>query len=323
MENYQSPLSQIVRDKRLNEILARIQKAVKNNIPIVIPNNDVLYISSKFEQGLIQGEKRLYDLARLILNNFSSNSELKIDLLVWGRCTNPFHQEIIKKRFPLDPAFTRIYEKSKTELTSKYMPECPKCSKKSPIIASFVQFFPTDSKARDILNFISARVKTTSNLSYKIADMVFGIDRMFKQDKIYGKFSQVILDIYGMKLITSTKEDIFAIREWMERNKKIFILDTKDYLEENKKMSGFQAYKLNIKYHNQIFEIQCQSRRMYNEELYDRETSHQTYKEKQMAQRRKLGYEYVVLYEALNRLFRSPYEISDMDYIELGFGRGR
>jgi ppGpp synthetase/RelA/SpoT-type nucleotidyltranferase len=323
MENYQSPLTRVVKDSRVNEILIRIQRAVKNAVPLVIPATDIKYMSRKFQEGLIQGEKRLYNLSRLILNSLAGEVEIKIDLWVWARCTNPFHREIIKKRFSLDQGFSRLVEKSKTEFTAKFVPDCPDCGKSSPIIASFVQFFPMESSARDTVNFISTRIKTTANLSYKIADMVFGIDRMFKQDKIYGKFTQAIVDVYGIKIITSTKEDIFTVKEWFERHKKVKVLETKDYIEDKKKKSGFQAYKLIIEYHGQVFEVQCQTRRMYNEELYSSEASHQTYKEKQMAQRRKLGHEYVVLYEALKKIFQAPQEISDMDYVELGFGRRR
>lgn len=319
----QSPLSKVVKDKRVNEILSRIQRALKSNQPMIIPNSDVKYMSRKFQEGIIQGERRLYNLAKLTLSNFCPNSEIQVDLLVWGRCTNPFHTEIIKKRFSLNRGFAKISEKSKTEQTSKFNVECPHCRNKTPIIASFVQFFPLNAQDRDILNFISTRIKTTSNLSYKIADMVFGIDRMFKQDKIYGRFSQDVVDVYGMKIIVSSKESISSIVKWLDRHKKTKILETKDYVGKNKKSSGFQAYKMILQYHTQLFEIQIQSRRMYNEELYNRETSHKTYKESQMAKRRLLGHEYIVLYEALNRLFQSPFDISDMDYIELGFGRRR
>jgi len=323
MDTIHSPLTKVVRDKKVNEILARIQRAVVNNDPLVIPNNDVKYMAKKFQEGIIQGEKRLYDFSKLVLANFCTECNLKIDLLVWGRCTNPFHEEIIKKRYAIEGGFSKLTEKSKTESGTRFITDCPVCLNRIPIIASFVQFFPKDPNSREILNFISTRIKTTSNLSYKIADMVFGIDRMLKQDKVYGKFSLTVLDIYGLKLVTSTKEDIDTIREWFEKHKKIRVLDTDDYLGKNKKQSGFQAYIMICKYNNQIFEIQCQSRRMYNEELYNRETNHQTYKERQMSRRRKLGAEYIMLYEALNRLFQSPKNISDMDYIELGFGRGR
>lgn len=321
LSNLQSPLNKVVKDKRVNEIITRIQRAVVNSTPLVIANADVKYISKRFTEGILQGEKRLYDLAKLILNNFCAGSEIKIDLLVWGRCTNPFHDEIVKKRFPLEKGFAQMTEKGRTEFGSKFTPTCPKCSNKVPVIASFIQFFPLDPRSRDTLNFISTRVKTTANLSYKIADLVFGIDRMFKQDKRYGKFSQAVVDVYGMKLITSTKEDIFTISDWIGKHRKVKILDIKDYLGENRKRSGFEAYKFIVEYYKQMIELQCQTIRMYNEELYNTETSHQTYKEKQMAQRRKLGHEYIVLYEALNKLFADPDKISDMDYIELGFGR--
>ncbi len=320
---YNTPISKVVSDKRVNEILARIQKAVRNGTPLIIPNSDVTYMSRKFQDALIRGEKRLYDLSRIIINNLCETTDVKVDLFVWGRCTNPFHSDVIKKRFSLNEGFTKIVEKSKTETSSKFNLICPHCSDKTPIIASFVQFFPQETHSRETLNFISTRIKTTSNISYKIADMVFGIDRMFNQDKIYGRFAQAVVDIYGLKLVTSTKEDIYTIVDWMNRYKKIKILEEKDYIGRNKKESGFQAYKIITSYNKQVFETQIQSRRMYNEELYNRETSHKTYKENQMSQRRLLGHEYFILYEALNRLFRSPSEISDMDYIELGFGKGR
>ena len=57
------------------------------------------------------------------------------------------------------------------------------------------------------------------------------------------------------------------------------------------------------KYDDQWVEIQIQSKKMFETERQSYTASHQTYKESQMEQRRKLGKEYNLLYETLHQMF--------------------
>jgi len=49
------------------------------------------------------------------------------------------------------------------------------------------------------IHLISTRIKTPSNLAYKVADILFDIDKMFRRDKVSNQYSQVIKDVYGVK----------------------------------------------------------------------------------------------------------------------------
>ncbi|MFH1018435.1 MAG: hypothetical protein V1798_09670 [Pseudomonadota bacterium] len=313
-----SPLAEVVRDRRINAILEAIRQAVANQQPITIRPKDVDYIRRSFSKGLELGERRLYELARFILDRFAPGRKVRITLIIWGRCPVPGHEGVVELEADLPTEPEQLMMKSDSHLIEPHKPKCPLCGQTVPVIASFVRHTP-EPDPKDVLQFLFTRIKTTSNICYKIADLVFDIDFMFQRDKIYNEFSQMVGDVYGIKIIVAGDEHIPVMLRFIRELKGAVVVDEKDYTGANRKKSGYEARKVVIRREHQLFEIQIQSHRMYDFEQTSRTASHRTYKEIQMQDRRKLGKEYVALYQALSGLLKPPDQnFSSIEYIEIG-----
>jgi ppGpp synthetase/RelA/SpoT-type nucleotidyltranferase len=314
-----SPLSEVVRDRRFNLILGSIRKAVQGGQPITISPRDVDYIRRTFHRGLSLGEQRLHALAQRLLAVLAPESEIQTTFVVWGRCSKPAHTEILRQSTPIESPEAELYVQPDSEVSKAHAPVCVVCGLKSTVILSFVRYKP-ELTPDSGLTLLSTRIKTTSNLCYKVADMVFDIDRMFRHDKIHGQFSQVVSDVYGIKVILKTEHQIEEALRSVRRIRGLTVLEEKDYTGLRRKRSGFEAYKVTAKSRQQLFEIQFQSRAMFEREESHVPASHRTYKEKQMEDRRKLVKEYADLYRALIKLLSPPDQnLSEIDYIELGY----
>ncbi len=313
-----SPLAEVVRDRRINAILEAIRQAIWSQQPITIRPKDVDYIRRSFSKGLALGERRLYDLARFFLERFAPGRKVRVTLIIWGRCPAPDHDGIVELEVDLSGDPGQLLAKSDDRLIEPHRPVCPLCGQNAPTIASFVRHEP-EPDAERALQFLFTRIKTTSNLCYKIADLAFDIDFMFQRDKIYNEFSQMVGDVYGIKMIVARDEDIPAMLDFVRDLKGAVVVDEKDYTGSKRKKSGYEAHKIVIRKEHQLVEIQIQSGRMYDFEQTNPKANHRTYKEIQMQDRRKLGKEYVALYRALSELLQPPdQKFSSIEYVEIG-----
>ncbi|MCC7460431.1 MAG: hypothetical protein IT286_03925 [Proteobacteria bacterium] len=160
-----------------------------------------------------------------------------------------------------------------------------------------------------------SRIKTTSNVCYKIADMVFDIDHMFQRDKIVNSYMQALTDMYGLKMAFASNTDIYKAVDFFKNDPDFKVLDEKDYLGEKRKKSGYEAYKIVIQRNQQIFEIQFQTSKMLETEKSSLTANHRTYKEKQMTERHLLGDTYQNFYDVLIQIFSSSQD--RIDYKEV------
>lgn len=314
-----APLVEVVRDRRFDEILGALRNAIRAGQPITIAPKDVDYIRRSFHRGIRLGERRLHQLARMFLGELAPDSKIKTTFVIWGRCSKPAHSEVLKEHVPIHSPEKELYSRPDSEVSEENAPICPRCGLKTRGILSFVQYQP-DPIPESGLVLLSTRIKTTSNLCYKIADMVFDIDRMFQRDKIRGRFSQTVTDVYGIKVILRNGSQIWEVLKRLRRMTDPKVLEEKDYIGARKKKSGFEVYKVIARSRNQLIEIQLQSKAMFESEETSLPASHRTYKEKQKGNRRKLGKEYVELYRVLTQLFApAGKNFCEIDYVELGY----
>ncbi len=314
----ESPLSEVVRDQRINTILENISRAVREGVRIEISPKDVRLVQRSFAKALVLGERRLYDLAEILTHHFAPNQVIRTTLIVLGRCPDPDHStEVIDHPVPLTQEELR--QTTDSILATQHTPICPRCGKLAEMIASYVRHEPAEMTDQGILLFLLTRIKMTYNIAYKVTDMVFGIDHLFRRDKIYSQYGQVMTDVYGIKLIVRNEPDIQSSLKFLWELPSTEILEEKDYTGHRQKKSGFEAYKVVLRREKQVFEIQIQSERMYSKELKSQMASHQTYKERLRNDRKKLGKEYQLVYEALNRLLAFPgKDASEIEPIALG-----
>src|SRR5580765_8458204 len=163
-----SPLSEVVRDQRINTILEAIRLSVRNRQPIVIEPKDTDYIRRSFVKGISLGEKKVYEVVDQLFNFFEPKRKRTITLITLGRChAHPTAEPLFLETI-LPEGREKLLEMSDTSLTSQYPPICPECKGRCATIASFVR--QAVENPSNIL-YAQSRIKTTSNICYKIADL--------------------------------------------------------------------------------------------------------------------------------------------------------
>lgn len=316
-----SPLAEVVRNQRINQILEAIRVAVRNGQSITIGPKDVDYIRRSFTTALALGQRKLHEAARLFLTNFWSPPSYRMTFIVMGRTREGNGGQIVTREVDLTDRPDEVLSIPDTQLSDEYAPLCPVSGLKAVVIASYVRYEPSQPVDSNLLE-LYARVKTTTNLCYKITDLVMDIDHVSRRDKIYNEFSQIVTDMYGMKAVLTRDDQVQPFVDQIRRMKDFEIVDQKDYLGDRRKKSGYEAYKLTFKREKQLIELQIQSRRMIDHEKNSRTANHRTYKERQLTERRKLGKEYLHVYHALSQLFATPERnVCDIEYIELGYSK--
>ena len=283
---FRSPLEKVVQDPKLTRILEAMRNSLHRNEEFQIEKEDVCHVREVFCAAIEAGERGLYnftqDLADGILGcGVSLFSE------VWGRCIRKEHGGIQRSQTKLPGSFRDLNEEGDSDRSFLHAPVCW-CGEKTLSVASFVKGYVERENPFGV-RLISTRIKTPSNLAYKVADILFDIDKMFRRDKILNRYSQIVKDVYGMKIVIEDPKSLGKAIRWFKELPPHELLEAKDYLGPRKKKSGFEAYKIAIQRSHQVFEVQLQTCAMLARENIGSWENHLTYKEKQMRLRAKLG----------------------------------
>jgi hypothetical protein len=310
---FRSPLEKVVQDLKLTQILEAMRNSIHRNEEFQIDKEEACHVREVFCDAIEKGEQGLYRFAQELIDQLIG-SLASLYLEVWGRCIHKEHRGIQKSLMRLPGSFRDLTEEGDSHRSFLHAPLCW-CGEKTLSIASFVKGLVERENPFGI-RLISTRIKTPSNLAYKVADILFDIDKMFHRDKILNRYSQIVKDVYGMKIITRDFMSLRKVIQWFEGLPPQELLEAKDYLGPRKKKSGFEAYKLVTQRNHQIFEVQLQTEAMFERENIGFRENHLTYKERQLRLRTKLGKRYEEVYKALEILL-----CSDGTYCqELAFG---
>jgi ppGpp synthetase/RelA/SpoT-type nucleotidyltranferase len=310
---FRSPLEKVVQDPKLTQILEAMRNSIHCNEEFQIEKEDVCHVREVFCAAIEAGERGLYTFTQDLADGMLG---CKVSLFseVWGRCVRREHGGIQKSQTRLSGSFRDLNEEGDSHRSFLHAPVCW-CGEKTLSVASFIEGVVEKENPSGI-HLISTRIKTPSNLAHKVADILFDIDKMFRRDKILNRYSQVVKDVYGIKVIT---KDLSSLKKKIQRFQALprhGLLETKDYLGPRRKKSGFEAYKIVIQRNHQIFEVQLQTEAMLERETIGFRENHLTYKERQMRLRVKLGKRYGEVYKALEILLCSD----GTDCQELAFG---
>jgi len=310
---FRSPLEKVVQDPKLTRILEAMRNSLHRNEEFQLEKEDVCHVREVFCSAIEGGERGLYTFAQDLADGMLG-CRVSLFSEVWGRCIRKEHGGIQKSQTRLPGSFRDLTEEGDSHRSFLHAPLCW-CDEKTLSVASFIEGVVEKENPFGI-RLISTRIKTPSNLAYKVADILLDIDKMFRRDKIVNRYSQIVKDVYGMKIVTEDLKSLEKVIRWFKELPPREFLEAKDYLGPKKKKSGFEAYKLVIQRNHQIFEVQLQTEAMFERENLGFRENHLTYKERQMCLRAQLGKRYEEVYKALEILL-----CSDGTYCqELAFG---
>ena len=195
---FRSPLEKVVQYPKLSRILETMRNSIHCNEEFQIEKEDVCHVREVFCASIETGERGLYDFTQNLADRMLGCG-VSLFSEVWGRCIHKEHGGIQRSQTRLQGSFGDLNEGGDSDRSFLHAPVCW-CGEKTLSVASFVKGYVERENPLGI-RLISTRIKTPSNLAYKVADILFDIDKMFRRDKILNRYSQIVKDVYGMKIV--------------------------------------------------------------------------------------------------------------------------
>jgi len=321
-----SPLAMLVRDERTNLLLKKLANQVQalrasaesgTEPPILtLHRSEIELCRDQWENGVLHGEHRLYDLATLMAWRITDSRRVE---LVARVLAGPKEEEesVAAPRIVIEERISREELKRVTDYSLaqritrhyRYRPRYEDPFGKLYARASFLEMRPLDVGDDGIGTRVMTRVKANEQIWNKVCDALFDIDAFVQRDKILNSRSKYIKDVFGVKVLTQRRSESYLVdtrlramrfrrREieelgltWDPSLEFLDLVEHKDYLAlptDQKKRTGWEALKSVFRWGGQIFEVQIQTEANYFLEVLDlTDTSHRTFE----MQRRRMRWE--------------------------------
>jgi ppGpp synthetase/RelA/SpoT-type nucleotidyltranferase len=138
-----------------------------------------------------------------------------------------------------------------------------------------VEYQPTAPNDFGVFKLIS-RIKAEEELWNKVVDEIFGLDSLVKRDKQLRHLSHYVKDIFGIKIVVGSPAEATALHNYLtelswsdevlhnlgaqvsSETASLDFVETKNYLTDHEKGSGWEAIKSVVLWNARMFEIQIQ-----------------------------------------------------------------
>lgn len=278
-----------------------------------------------FDRMIRRGEEALHRLCELLGNTLVG--ECQMQSVVIGEIPTS------RERFTLMQPISRgdLYSTSDLDLGTRQLRKLQYYEGRQwiapSLVANVVEYQPLQSTAHGIHKIIS-RIKAEEELWNKVVDEIFGLDALVKRDKELRHLSKYVKDVFGVKIVVNTVADAVALFEvlnttmWSEddvrlvgvenpaESRTLHFVETKNYLSEKGKDSGWEAIKSVVVWGGRVFEIQIQPlANFWREREFLTRESHAGFKNRREEIRRQVA-QHVPLFgfyqELLQWLFQNP-----------------
>ncbi len=155
---------------------------------------------------------------------------------------------------------------------------------RATLVANVVEYQPEAVNPWGIHKFIS-RIKAEEQIWNKVADAVFGIDRLVRSDKQLRHLGRYVKDVFGVKAVVGDAPQARALHEALQRlefsddalarhgmpiqasTRRLEFIEVKDYLAQwGKKETGWAAMKSVFRWWDSMIEVQVQPLGNYHHE---------------------------------------------------------
>lgn len=226
-----------------------------------------------FDRMIRRGEESLHRLCELLCDTYIGQYQLQSVVIGEVPTTG--------ERFTLNQPISRqdLYSTIDLDLGNRQLRKLQYFDGQNwvfpNLVANVVEYQPTEPNEEGIHKVIS-RIKAEEELWNKVVDEIFGLDTLVKRDKQLRHLSKYVKDVFGIKIVVGSSEDAELLhadlqsREWsaaelatvgLERSvgsARLQFLETKNYLHEGGKESGWEALKSVVVWSGRLFEIQVQ-----------------------------------------------------------------
>jgi len=275
-----SPLWMVSQEPLLNDLVAylskvreEIERDPKRHCELAFSRAHLKQCRAAFDRMIRKGEEGLHRLCELFCNSFVGRYQLQS--VVIGE-TPTTHE-----RFTLTQILSRddLYSTMDLDLGNRQLRKLHYFdghSWVSPnLVANMVEYQPTQPNTHGVHKIIS-RIKAEEELWNKVVDEIFGLDSLVTRDKELRHLSYYVKDIFGVKIVVGTPEEVVLLHQELERlswssneleavgeskgplMSRLSFLETKDYIRNVEKNSGWEAMKSVITWGGRMFEVQVQ-----------------------------------------------------------------
>lgn len=277
---HRSPLWMVSQEPLLNDLVAYLshlrddlERDPSKHHEIVFSRAHLRSCRAAFDRMIRRGEESLHRLCELFCNSLVGKYQLQS--VVIGE--TPTRHE----RFTLTQLLSRedLYSTIDLDLGNRQLRKLRYLEGDtwgSPsLVANMVEYQPTEPNSRGVHKIIS-RIKAEEELWNKVVDEIFGLDSLVTKDKQLRHLSYYVKDIFGVKIVVGTPEEVVALHHELEsirwdsraleavgevadeKTTTLNFLETKDYLHAVDKQSGWEAMKSVVTWGGKVFEIQVQ-----------------------------------------------------------------
>lgn len=327
-----SPLWMVSREPLLNELVlyldmmrGQIQRDPTKTHEIRFSRKHLRDCRSAFDRMIIKGEEGLHRLCELLCASFVGSYQL--ESVVIGEVPSS------GERFTLTQPISRhdLYSTIDLDLGNRQLKKLQYFDGAHwvvPIlVANVVEYQPVEPNKQGVHKIIS-RIKAEEEIWNKVVDEIFGLDSLVTRDKELRHLSKYVKDIFGVKIVAGSAHDAARIHaalqsaEWGEQAlrdvgvgdsadaRRLAFIETKDYMGESGKGSGWEAIKSVVTWSGRMFEIQVQPLgNFWREREHLTRESHAGFKSRREQVRRQVA-DHIPLFgfyqDLLKWLFQNP-----------------
>jgi hypothetical protein len=261
-------------------------------------------VRAAFADSIRSGEEGLHRLCALFANSLLEGS-YGLQSVVIGEAAGS------RERFSLIQSIApgTLYEQTDLDLGNRLLQRVHLADgdrwSTPTLVANFVEYQPHLANRLAIHKMIS-RIKAEEEIWNKVCDELFRLDEIVQRDKILRVMSRYVKDVFGVKIVVGTTEDIGAVQDaleamtfsdellerfgvpWGEGADRLEVVEVKNYVAGGK-ASGWEAMKSVVRWWRRTFEVQVQSLGNYVlEREYLTRESHAAFKAQREAVRQQV-----------------------------------
>lgn len=331
-----SPLWMVAPEPTLNQLVGyltemrgRLEAAPEGPHVLVFSRAGLADVRAAFARMIRRGESRLHRLCSLLCGTFLPG-QYELESVVVAEVETTHERFVLSQS--LAPADLDVL--TDLDLGNRQIEKLRwfdgAAFRRAALVANFVEYQALEENGFGI-HRIGSRIKAEEEIWNKVADEIFGLDRLVRRDKKLRELSRYVKDVFGLKIVVGDARAVQRLQralhelEWTPETReaggvavepgteRLQFLEVKDYLGGgDRKASGWAALKSVVRWWGTTFEIQVQPLRSY---LHERERltkeSHLGFKSRREALRDEVARTMPVFgfyRDLLQWLFRSPDE---------------
>jgi len=155
---------------------------------------------------------------------------------------------------------------------------------RTTLVSNVVEYQPIAANTWGIHKFIS-RIKAEEQIWNKVADAIFGLDRLVRLDKQWRHLGRYVKDVFGVKAVVGDAAQARALHDALQRlqwtaearqrhnvpiaatTERLEFIEIKDYLAQwGRKETGWEAMKSVLRWWDRTIEVQIQPLGNYHHE---------------------------------------------------------